>query len=52
VPDLVAEMAQQRAVRLVQFVPDPLAFRVVGLLDIERDQSLGVAGHHAWPAGG
>jgi len=44
-PDLMAQMAQQRAVGLAQAGADLLAHRVVGLVDIERDDAAGMSGH-------
>ena len=44
--DLVAEMAEQRAVRLVQLVAAALALGVVGLGEVQRDDAVVVAGQH------
>ena len=44
VADFVAEVADQRAVRLVHLLADALAFDRVGLADVDRDQAVGVAG--------
>jgi hypothetical protein len=46
VADLVAEMADQRAVGLAHLGADALAHRVLGLLGVERDHAHFVAGHH------
>ena len=45
-PDLVAEMAEQRAVRFVHGGAPLLALGVVGFLERERDQAVIVTGHH------
>jgi hypothetical protein len=42
----VAEVAEQRAIRLVELEPAPLALRVVRLGDADRDDAVGVPGHH------
>ena len=42
--DFVAEVADQRAVRLVHLLADPLALDRIGLVDVDRDQAVGVAG--------
>ena len=46
VADLVAEMADQRAVGLAHLGADALAHGVLGLLGVERDHAHLVAGHH------
>ena len=48
VADLVAEMAEQRAVGLAHLGAPLFALGVVGLGDIERDQALVVAGQDAF----
>ena len=48
--DLVAEMAQQRAVRLVQVEPPALSLHVVGLGDIEGDHAVRVSREDRWGA--
>ena len=42
--DFVAEVADQRAVRLVHLLADALALDRVGLVEVDRDQAVGVAG--------
>ena len=42
--DLVAEVAEQRAIRLFHGVPDGFARGVVGLGDVEGDDAVVVAG--------
>ena len=44
--DLVAEMAEQRAVGLAHLVPAPLALGVVGLGEVDGDEPVVVAGQH------
>ena len=41
--DFVAEVADQRAMRLVHLLADALAFDRIGLADVDRDQSVGMA---------
>ena len=50
--DLVAQVADQRAVGLVHLRAHRLAMDVVGLLDVQRDQAVVVARHHARAADG
>ena len=45
-PDLVAHVPEQRPVRLAHLLARGDAAGVVGLGEIERDQPVGVAGHH------
>ena len=47
--DLVAKVAEQRAIWLVHDGAPPLALGVVGLFDRERDQAVVVARHHSRP---
>ena len=49
-PDLVAEVAEQRAIRLVHDGAPLLALGVVGLFERKRNQSVIVTGHHPRPA--
>ncbi len=42
--DLMAKMAQERAVRLVQVEPPPLSLHVIGLGHIEGDHAVRVSG--------
>ena len=46
VPDLVAEMAEQRAVGLVHRDPQLLAVHVVALGEVQGDHAVVVAGEH------
>ena len=46
VRDLVAEMTEQRAVRLAHLPPHPLAFGIVGLGQIDGDEAAVMAGQH------
>ncbi len=46
VAELVAEMAEQRAVVLAHLGTHLLAFGGIGLGDVERDQAVVVAGQH------
>src|SRR3954447_5743662 len=50
VPDLVAEMPEQRPVGLAHLQPAPLALDVVGLGQRDRDQAVVVAGQDLLPA--
>lgn len=43
VPDLMAEMAEKRAIRLPHRTTPALALRVVGFGDVDRDQAVVVA---------
>ncbi|MGY4185222.1 hypothetical protein ACVI1I_001994 [Bradyrhizobium sp. USDA 4459] len=43
--DLVAEMPEQRAIRLAHFEPAPLALDGIGLGQRDRDQAVVMAGH-------
>ena len=47
VPDFVAEMADQRAVRLAERRAPLLTLGVVAFGDVERDQAVVVTGHHS-----
>ncbi len=49
--DLVAEVPEQRPIGLVHGQSDPLALGVVRLLDVQRDESVRVPGHHLRAAG-
>ena len=51
VADLVAEVAQQRAVGLAHLGADALAHRVFGLLGVQGDHAVVVARHHVRGAG-
>ena len=51
VSDLVTKMSEQCAIRLAHFAPLALALDVVGLRDIQRDQSAGMPGDHLSRAG-
>ena len=44
-PDLVAEMAEQRAIGLAHLIAAALALCVVGFGQIDRDDAVGMAGH-------
>ncbi|MCY1459559.1 hypothetical protein D9M71_770430 [compost metagenome] len=44
VPDFVTKMPEQRAIGFVHLHPHLLAVRIVGFLDIEGDQAIGVPG--------
>ena len=46
VRDLVAEMAEQRAVGLAHLPPHALALGIVGLGEVDGDEAVVVAGHH------
>lgn len=45
--DLVPKMSKQRAVTLRHRQPEFLAFRVVGLGDIDRDDAVLMTGHNS-----
>ena len=46
VTDLVAEMTEQRAIRLAHLMTAALALHIVGFRQIDRDDAVGVAGHY------
>ena len=50
--DLVAEVAEQGAVKFAHLAAHALALGVVGFGDIERDQAVVVSGHHRRAGGG
>ena len=45
-PDFVAEMTQQRAIGFAQFGAALLAYRIVGLGEIQCDDAVLMAGQH------
>jgi hypothetical protein len=51
VPDLVAKVAEQRAVRFAHLPAAAFAFGVVGFREIDRDHAAGVTGQHRPPIG-
>ena len=51
VPDLVAKVAEQRAVRLAHLAAAAFALGVVGFREIDRDHAAGVTGQHRPPIG-
>ncbi len=51
VTDLMAKVAEQRAIGFAHRGADALAFRVVGFPDRERDEPVVVAGHHILAVG-
>ena len=50
-PDLVAEMTEQRAIGLAHLIAAALAFCVVGFGEIDGDDAIGMAGHDGEPEG-